>query len=223
MSRSVGSETAKIGDFVCEISGENFGKDFSFVPIMVKESASLMYSADKPPRKMPNDVEPKDGMPLCFSKDLIRNKDGVLCRECPYGENWNTWDKDGKGKSIPPKCKTSIDIFCIPEGSTKVALFQLRKTSFKAGQDLVNKIANSGQAPFMKKYCVKTKDEVNDAGQRYKAIDPIGTSSAKLTEEELLPYVDTIKGFLLAQANNSIDYDVTDSQEEQEPTDSIPF
>lgn len=225
-SKMVTSETAKIGDFTCEVSGTNFGKTLSFIPIMVRESASLLYTDQKPPRNLPNNHGFRDGTPICYSKDLIRNKDGVLCKNCPYGEYWATWDKTPSGKSEHSKCHESIDIFCIPEGMNQVALLQMRKTSYRAGQDLVNKITRSGLPPFLSKYTFKTKDEKNESDKRYKAIDKDATTSEPLSKEELLKYSDTIREFLMAQKNNEVQYDVVDSSEKSElemEVDNLPI
>jgi len=201
----------KSGEFVCETSGMNYGDKITLIPLMLKESASLMYSQNNPPRAVVNgSVDPDsltDGMPICHTKDLITNKDGINCKSCPWGENWNDW-KDGK----PPKCKLSIDLFCIPEGSNQVVLMQFMKTSYNAGKDLVNKITQSGSAPFTFKYTLKSKDQTQDK-YRFKVVDASSITKQQLTQEELNQYYAVIADFLNKRKAKQIEYDVVQHDE----------
>ena len=209
----------KPGDFVCEVSGANYGQSITIIPLMVKESASLMYSVNQPPRAVINGQvnaeELTDGSPICYTKDLITNKDGDSCKQCPWGENWNDW-KDGK----PPKCKLSIDLFCIAEGSNNVMMFQFMKTSYGAGKDLVNKIAQSGSAPFTFKYTLKSKDQTQDK-YRFKVVDATAITKQQLTQDELNHYAGVIVDFLNKRKAQQIEYDVAEHDEVEQTIKAV--
>lgn len=211
MSQSQGT-LGNIGEFICESAGINFGDKITIIPLMIKESASLMYSVNKPPRTMPVGEVPDDGTPICHTKDLIKNVNGILCKQCPYSECWSEWIDDKA-----PQCKVSIDVFCIPEGTKSVMLLQLRKTSYAAGKDLVNKVVSSGAAPFLFKYTLASRLDTSDK-YKYQIVDSAATVKQPLTKEELESYAGVIKDFLQKQKDKAIEYDVT-----EEVKDDIPL
>lgn len=217
MSRANGG-LANLGDFVCEGQDKNFGKSITVIPLMLKESASLMFSKEKPPRIIPDGATPKDGYPACYTKDLIHNKDGVNCNKCPWGEYWNNWDAQ-------PKCKLSIDMLCIPEGTNDVMVLQFRKSSHPAGKDLVNKIANTRQPPFMYKYTLKSSAATYE-NYRYQIVDATATIKTQLTKEELADYTHVITDFLKKRKDQAIDYDVAeadDADSSARAADNLPL
>lgn len=210
MSQAQGS-LGNVGEFVCETAGINFGSSITIIPLMIKESASLMFAVNSPPKAMPVGEGPDDGTPICHTKDLIKNSNGIPCKMCPYDEYWAEWVDDKA-----PKCKASIDVFCIPEGTKSVMILQLRKTSHAAGKDLVNKVVSSGAAPFLFKYTLASKDGTADK-YRFKIVDPASTIKTPLTKEELEGYVPVIRDFLLKQKEQAVEYDVTEGKEDDIP------
>lgn len=166
----------KPGDFVCELKGKNYGQSVEIIPIMAKESASLMQEGQR--------------TPICKTNNLITNLNGVKCFECPYNAHWNNWGT--KESPIVPKCKTSIDVMCLIGKEGNLVELNFRKTSYSAGKSLINLIFNDRlPVPFCSSYLLKARD-ANKKGFDYKEIDAYIERKA-LSNSEILAIIPIAK------------------------------
>lgn len=204
MSDAAADELAKIGDFACTERKKNYGKTVTIIPLVISESASLLYSKNNPPSNMMR--EASDGDVLCRSNDLIKNMDGVMCKNCPYGEYYADWGNDVTKKT--PKCKTSIDIVCLVDGEDdmKPVFFSLRKSSFKAGKALVNLVINDPLGiPFGAKYTLQSEDKTFD-NYKYKIVSE-AIKVAPLTADQIKKIIPVAKKVLEAKKSKELHID----------------
>lgn len=167
------------GDFFCALNGTNYGKSVTIIPLFVKESAALM-------------AEDSD-IPICYSPDLIKNKDGILCQKCPHNCYWNDWGTPEN--KIVPECKTSIDVICLVGENKECMVMSFRKTSHPAGRALINFIANNKiPVPFSASYTLVSKPDSAKGKDFVKVSDTI--ERHQLTESqirEIIPIAKRIK------------------------------
>jgi|SRR3990167_5287749 len=197
MSQAAGSGLGKEGDFVCELIAMNYGKTVTIIPIVTSESASLLYDS-RDPVKTPAPMQ--DGSIVCRSNDLIRNIEGQLCKDCPYGAYWKDWGVDG----TPPKCKTAIDVICLVEGSDRPVVLSFRKKSMPAGKALVNFIVNdSARVPFGSKYVLVSEQGTQD-NYKFMVISP-GMQKKSLSDEELTQVIPIAKRIFEARKKGAVE------------------
>lgn len=153
-----------VGEFFLQATGEIFGPSITIIPLITKESASLLYNKNNPP---PNTEKMKNGSIVCSTFDLIKNREGVLCTKCPYDSYWGDW------KNGAPRCKESIDVYAVEVNQLdKPFVFSFRKTSYPAGRELVNKIVNDPlKVPFGRAYTLSSVEGETD-GQSYRKVSP---------------------------------------------------
>lgn len=169
MSEVAGQGDIKLGDFYSSLLGKNFSNTIQIIPIMATQTSSLMFKAGKPPRAMPVGDDPKDGTVICKTSNLVKSDSGHECAKCPYNEFHSAW-----GKKSPPACKLSFDIIALvskagsDEWTREPVIFSLRKTSYKAGKELINQIARSPKKiPFSQSYTLKSETAMNLVKQQY--------------------------------------------------------
>lgn len=174
MSDAVGGELGKVGEFACMTRGINYGPTVTIIPLVVFESASLL--------------EKDTGAILCSSQDLVTNRDGVPCAQCPMGEYWNDWGTKKERKV--PKCKAAINMIVVTPvnlSSEGRMMLSFRKTSHPAGRALLNLIASDPlKIPFGTKYTITSNSQYNaEKKKTYHVIDSAKIVKTPLNEEEL--------------------------------------
>jgi len=200
-----------LGDFSCGLRAKNYGKEVTIIPLFVSESASLLFSPKNPPTII-SDEERKisvNGDVLCSSQDLIHNKDGILCKNCPYGEYHADWGT--KSEKRTPKCKQSIDVICLVDGEIKSVMINFRKSNYSAGRSLVNLISNDPRMiPFGSKYTLKSKVTISKDKEEYMMISEAITRTI-LTDEEVSNIIPIARQILNAKKAGKIEV-VNDSE-----------
>lgn len=173
MSKAMSAGLARPGEFSCDLKGKVYGDKVTIIPVVVSESASLLYSANNPPAKGVLPGSYKDGDIICSTDNLITSRNGATCKMCPYGEYWNDWGT--KDQPNIPGCKSSIDMICLATDPSQADMgftfdqvmeINFRKNNAKAGRTLVNFIANDPRrVPFGTAYTLKahptTKNNYN--------------------------------------------------------------
>lgn len=177
------SRLADLGEFACTLTGKNYGMEIAIIPISVKESASLLFDVKSPIRGISQSDGYKNGDVVCSTVDMIKNQNGQLCRECPYGEFFGNWDGEA-----PPQCKQSLDMIVVVDGEDKPMIMNFRKNNHPAGREILNGVAKDPMGvPFGTKYTIHSED-AHGQGFDYKRISK-NMVKTRLTEEEIMAII----------------------------------
>lgn len=209
MSDAATDGVAKPGDFSCTVLTQNYGKEVKIIPLMVSESASLLYSVQNPPSKGVEDGSFRDGEIVCRSMDMVKNINGISCSSCPFDEFHSDWGSRSDPKI--PKCRASIDVVCLlPEHSMEQPMvLSFRKTSYKAGKSLVNYIFNEPKkVPFASTYTLKAEQATKD-NYKYFVISP-AMERSETTDKELGEVIPVAKMILEAQKKGQVQHEMED-------------
>lgn len=193
-SPAVKSGLVSAGEFYCDVKSANYGNKIEFTPIHISESASYMR---------------KDEI-ICSSRDLIHNRDGILCKNCPHGKYWGDWGTKDNKKI--PDCKTSINIIGLIGNDPIPVLFSFRKTSSKAGREILNKVVHS-VVPFQFKYVISSKPE-SDGQNDYFVINPL-MEKHPLSLDELKVVNPIARKVLESIKRGEVDQDVDESDDSE--------
>lgn len=210
LSDGVKSGLGKLGDFVCNEAQENLGPSISIIPLITGESASLLQQ--------------KSSTVICSSRDMIKNREGVLCKNCPHGEYWNDW------KNKVPGCKTSIDMIVLlyhsasKEVGISPMVLNFRKNNYKAGRKIVEKIFyNKVKLPFAYRYTISSRLESANKQDWY-AIDSNKIDCVPLTQEEIQQTVPWAKRFIEMKRSGKIDIvDEGEAHSVKDEEDNLPL
>ncbi len=196
-SKSVKAGLRMPGLFECSVKGVEFGKTVTIIPILVWEDASLM---------------PKGAQaPICSTDNMVRNREGALCRSCPHGEYWGDWGT--KDKKRVPGCKTSINILCLVGDAHEVVEMNFRKNNSPAGRSLLNLIANDvRRVPFGSQYTLGSKDKTSVEFGTFKAIDE-NVKQEALSVETLKEILPTVKQVVEFHKSGRLERDAGDDTE----------
>lgn len=178
LSPEVEDGDCKPGQMVNSLTGDNYGKELVFQPLMRLKSR-IMWK----PRE-------EGGGILCSSNDGIRPRNTEYaeeCLKCPKGK-WN--DK------TPPECVEYINYLILPEGAEMPVILPMEKTKLKAAARLKSLIRYKGtsKSVFDFKYKISTRKEENNKGSFFVySIDPSGEASAEEKDAAKAWYL-TLKG-----------------------------
>lgn len=207
LSNAVQGGISKSGDFSCAVRGITYGPKVTIIPLVISESASLL---DK-----------HSGDVLCSSDDLIRNRKGEFCKQCPFDSYWNDWGTKEERKT--PNCKNSIDMIVIVNPFAEITIMQLsfRKNNFKAGKALVNLIGGDPRhLPFGRKYVLSSKEETTNKKQYY-VIDPNKIQGINLTDEELSKVIPAAREILNLKKSGRVE--ITHEADDDQTQDNVPY
>ena len=195
LSQASGGGLAKPGEFNCEIKGTNYGTEVSITPILIGESASLLS---------------EDGRVICASNDLLVNRDGIMCKNCPYGEFHSDWGTKDNKKT--PKCKLAIDTTCLVNDENDPVIFSFRKMSHKAGKELVNYVVRDPKkVPFGTKYKLTSEQQTKDKYKFFVVRENISKENLPYSRiSEIIPVARKImeakrKGLLEQEMDQSVE------------------
>jgi len=107
----------KLGTFFNNITMENYGPLFNFIPIKFNYGAAYLTL--------------ESGL-VCRSDDGITSRDGDACRQCPHGEYYKNW----KDKKTPAKCGETVDVFGLDAMSLTPCVLTFKSTSYPVGTRL---------------------------------------------------------------------------------------
>lgn len=206
MSKAVDSGLGQAGDFLCENRETNYGPTLQIIPLMVTESSSLLFNKKSPPRKMsPVDAaSEKDGAVLCFTDNLVTNRNGQKCTECPFGEFWNDWGpKDAKRV---PGCHLSLDLTVLVRGEEGAFVYEMnfRKNNHKAARKIVDLMANDPRkVPFGSYYTINSV--FVPAEQAFHKVDPDKVSKTALSVEEIKAIIPIVKELVARKKEGSVE------------------
>lgn len=163
MSEEVANKQATAGEFFNTLTGENYGEEIRFIPIMPFKQRILLVRSEKRPNidaalmgvGLPA-LSDGDGL-KCRSFDMQRGvgEPGVLCPECPLAQ-WG----DG---NTPPLCTETYNMAALSELGDLIFL-GFQKSSAKVGKRLFSMTRLTAGAPWTKVYKAKTRQEKNDKG-----------------------------------------------------------
>jgi len=220
LSDSFKKGIAKLGEFASTEMGKNFGNSLTIIPLLIKESSSLL---DKDTSNI-----------TCSSRDLIKNMNGVPCMRCPHGQYWNDWSKlNSQGKAIPPGCKLSIDmmvlVYDLETGKILQTPMQMnfRKSNHKAGKEIINKVAyHPSRIPFMQRFTLSSI-EGQSGPHDFFMIDAKKVKNSDVKQSELEDLAPVIKHILQLHKNDSLDLSDDEIDEkssvQSDPSDDMPL
>lgn len=203
MSAAVSDGLGKEGDFTIPVESKNYGNKITIIPLVVSESASLLFNVNNHPTIWNDNDSDKyvDGQVLCSSFDLIQNTNGDFCNRCPYGDYFNDWGTPEKRRK--PKCRTSIDVVCLVDGEQSPVVLNFRSTSYPAGKSLINFIVKDPKGiPFANKYTLVSGPGVSNGFKHVKIEE--GMVKTPLTDEELSVVIPIARQVLNAKKKGSI-------------------
>ena len=133
-------DPAKPGDLVNTLTGENFGKTLTFVPLdLYKQRIFLVRDERRAAAEAALGAPLPDGTGLmCRSVDMFKGTGfpGGLCDKCPLAQ-WS-----GEGDRTPPLCSETYNIAAASEMGDMIIL-SFSKSSAKAGKKLFSALALS--------------------------------------------------------------------------------
>ncbi len=219
LSDAVKGKMSDLGDFSCFVTGVNYGPSVKLIVLDVSESASLMTD--------------KGNELLCSTRDLVTNREGVPCKQCPHDQYWDDWGTKVTKKI--PKCKTSIDMIVLAlhpseaitaesAGPASMMRIAFRKTNNPAGKKLLNLLAYDNRGvPFGSSYTIFSKEESRD-GNDYFVVDAKRMNKTPLTMDELKLIAPIVRGLIDAKKSGDIEVDEeVDNVEPRESMDEVPF
>ena len=210
---NVYGELAQEGDFASEVLGVNYGTEVTIIPICISESASYL-------NKDTSEV-------VCYSKDLLKNGDGVLCKDCPHNQYWNDWS------AKTPGCKLSIDVVCLvktADGVVKEPVeMNFRKMNYKAGKAIVNSVVRDAfKVPFGSEYKLLAKQATKDQHKFYVVSDVVERKQLDLdTVKSILPLAKNFlemkkRGMVETEPVNAVHDEVIEEAPDT-PTEDCPL
>ena len=206
MSPMVQSGGAKAGDFGCKVSAKNYGDTVTIIPLIIGESASLMNDPKKLKEAGVDEslIPATNSQVLCRTNDLLVNMNGQKCVECPYGTYWNDWGTSDNKKI--PLCHSSIDVLCIVNDEIVPQVLSFRKTSSKAGKNLLNfTMHDKYGVPFGSSYKLKSKIAPNDQYRFYTIDDYM--ERVILTEEKIIEILPIAKRMLELNKQGQLEHE----------------
>jgi hypothetical protein len=163
MSDEAADKRAEPGDFFNTLTGENYGPEMTFIPILPFKQRILLVRSERRPlinaslseSGLP-DLSDGDGL-KCRSFDTLMGvgEPGVECATCPL----SAW---GVG-NVPPLCTETYNVAAINELGDLIFL-GFQKSSAKVGKRLFSMTRLTAGAPWAKTYTAKTAAERNDKG-----------------------------------------------------------
>lgn len=159
MSDEVATKKASAGEFYNTLTGENFGEELRFIPIIPFKQRILLVRSEKRPaieQALGTELSEGDGL-KCRSYDMEQGigEPGTECGPCPLAQ----WGEGNK----PPLCTETYNIAALTELGDLIFL-GFSKSSAKVGKKLFSMTRMSAGAPWSKIYKVTTHAEKNDKG-----------------------------------------------------------
>lgn len=207
LSDAVKGGLSKPGEFSCFIRGINYGDTVTIVPLIISQSASYL---DKDTSAL-----------ICSSSDMMVNRNGQPCKQCPYGEYWNDWGNKDSPKT--PKCKSSLDMVVMvnPLEAKTIMGFSFRKSNYKAGKSLFNLVlGDPRKIPFGRKYTITSKMENLKKGNKdyeYFVVHPHKIIAQALTDEELKMVIPVAREMLNLRNSGKIHHEVDNETDSELP------
>lgn len=171
-SPEVVDKSAKAGEIILALSGENFGgKGVLITPIMHFRSRIKWKDRDdgggiecsSPDGKIPRDT----------------TKFSPTCSTCTHAE----WDNTAKKKKdMAPKCTLYDNFLVMVNDSTEPIIIPFERTKMKVSKKLYSMGALSGGDMWARQYKLSVVEEKNEEGQPYYNY-AVANSEKKVTEE----------------------------------------
>lgn len=138
-----------VGTFVNSLTQQEIPQPFEFVPIFMRNSAAYFDEENKL---------------VCKSEDSITNREGVACRDCPFGVYHGEW-KDGK----PPRCQAAKEFLAVPkdqigEPFPAAIILSFKRTSYDTGRQLITMARMLNKDMFARTYKMTSKTVVKPKG-----------------------------------------------------------
>jgi hypothetical protein len=162
MSDEAAQETAKPGDLFNTLTGENYGKELSFIPIQPFKQRILLVRSEK--RPVMDGLLAEAGLPALGEGDGLRCRSfdmqtgsgdpGLVCADCPL----SAWVDNH-----PPLCTETYNMAALTELGDLIFL-GFQKSSAKVGKRLFSMTRLTAGSPWSKTYMVRTHAEKNNLG-----------------------------------------------------------
>ena len=140
-----------MGDLADSLSGENFGKEITFIPLFLFKTRVAFKTGEGLV------MMSRNGMTITQASDEYKDRIGQPCDDVPEAQ-WN-----GTEPPLLSKVFNFPSVIVGKEGEMPICITFLR-TGMKAGKILTSLIARSAEDTFARKYKLSTRDEKNDKG-----------------------------------------------------------
>ena len=140
-----------IGDLADSLSGQNLGKELTFIPLFLFKTR-VAFKAGEGLVMMS-----RNGMTITQASDEYKDRIGQPCDDVPEAQ----WE--GTNPPLLSKVFNFPSVIIGNEGEMPICITFL-KTGMKAGKILTSLIARSAEDTFARKYKLSTKIEKNDKG-----------------------------------------------------------
>lgn len=206
MSDEVANKQASAGDFFNTLTGENYGTELRFIPIMPFKQRILLVRQDRRDKietALGAALSEGDGL-KCRSFDMEQGvgEPGIPCDSCPLSK----W---GEGNT-PPLCTETYNMAALNEIGDLIFL-GFQKSSAKVGKKLFSMTRLTAGAPWTKVYKAQTHQEKNALGTFF--VPAVTVDGA--TPEDMLP-----QAISWARQLGSMVIDVTPTDDEEVPATS---
>ncbi len=210
MSQEAQDNAAKVGDLFNTLTGENYGSELSFIPLLPFKQRIFI---SRPERR--DLFEAALGRPLsegdglkCRSFDMYQGQGdpGILCNECPLSK-WGA-------KNEPPFCSETYNVAAMNELGDLIIL-SFAKSSAKVGKQLFSMLNLQHERPWTRIYSLSTRKQQNDKGT---FSVPVVKRTPERTPDELLKVAADY-----ARRLTGMTIDVTPEEEPIEEGVTAPF
>ncbi len=208
MSGEAQNEDARVGDLYNTLTGENFGPELNFIPLLPFKQRIFI---SRPERRalieaqLGRDLSEGDGL-KCRSFDMYTGQGdpGGPCNDCPLSK-WRA--------NEPPTCSETYNVAAMTELGDLIIL-SFSKSSAKTGKRLFSMLRLQHEKPWARVFTVTTRRESNAKGTF--AVPDVKKTADRTPEELLRVAADYARQLTGAQI------DVTPEDEEVETAGGEP-
>jgi len=151
LSELVTEGKGSMGDIADSLSGENLGKEITFIPLFLFKTRVAFKTGEGLVMRSSN------GLTITQASEEYQDRVGQPCDDIPESQ----WD--GKNPPLLSKVFNFPSLIVGKEKEMPISVTFLR-TGMKAGKILISLIARSGEDAFARKYKLSTKLEKNEKG-----------------------------------------------------------
>lgn len=178
MSQETADKKAEPGDFYNTLTGERYGPELTFIPILPFKQRVLLVRNEKRPKieeALGTDLSDGDGL-KCRSYDMVTGvgEPGILCAECPLSM-WNG--------NIPPLCTETYNVAAL-SGDGDLIILSMSKSGAKTGKRLFSMLRLANGAPWKKVYKASTTLQRNELGNFY--VPDVAVQGGEIPAPELM-------------------------------------
>lgn len=184
MSAEAAEKKAEPGDFFNTLTGERYGNELTFIPILPFKQRVLLVRSERREKieaALGADLSEGDGL-KCRSYDMIQGvgEPGIACGQCPLSQ-WG----DG---NVPPLCTETYNVSALTDDGDLIIL-SFSKSGAKTGKRLFSMLRLQSGAPWRRVYKATTTLTRNDQGNFF--VPDVAVVGGEVPAPELLRLAET--------------------------------